>query len=148
MPMAPRPSSPTISYLPALLTVSICAGCCERVFPEVREFIRADPASGRAKGSCRSTLILSADVADMRPRARAPSLAHYPAEFLEVNATGVPVFRTRYLAVWAAPTNQLRVIRDRESGAPSEARGSGLVAPSRANPYPRRLCRRRSGRPT
>ena len=30
---------------------------------------------------------------------RAPYLAQYPAEFRKVNATGVPVFRTRYVAV-------------------------------------------------
>jgi len=33
---------------------------------------------------------------------RAPYFAQYPPEFPSVNATGVPVFRTRYLAGWSA----------------------------------------------
>src|SRR5215467_950970 len=68
-PIAPRPSSPTISYLPAFATVSI---------------FKPDGLCGHA----------SADT-------EAPYLAQYPAEFRQVNATGVPVFRTRYLAVWS-----------------------------------------------
>src|SRR2546429_6123701 len=108
MPMAPRPSSPTISYLPALLTVSISELRCllrarlpqvPRIHPGRRPRVR------QGSGLCCRTFVFRLTFFGGHASADtwAPLLAQYPAEFLEVNATGVPVFRTRYLTVWAAP---------------------------------------------
>src|SRR5215472_14798824 len=107
MPMAPRPSSPTISYLPALVTVSISKlDCLEpaRLPCKIPESVRAATRHQRRPEGLtaldlgillRLRLFLRHASADTR----ALYLARYPAGFLPVNATGVPVFRTRYLAV-------------------------------------------------
>src|SRR6266496_5595117 len=99
--MAPRPSSPTISYLPAFVTVGIVQSICRR---------RSDPRSLTGGHT-------SADT-------RAPYPAQYPAKFLPVNATGVPVFRTRYVGM-GAPGSQLRHL-PKGAGKENAIRGYGL----------------------
>src|SRR5215470_8378525 len=97
MPMAPRPSSPTISYLPAFVTVSICLVSAEfgwRLRKNPENSLGQTAPSGWSMG-----LSYRNPNRAQRTRVRRHPDTHfrqYPADFREVNATAVPVFRTGY----------------------------------------------------
>src|SRR5215467_7383631 len=98
--MAPRPSSPTISYLPAFVTVSICLAPAEFGWsprtPKIR-WDRLRPQAGygpelqEPRVGHRHTVNGHASTDTRTPHSR-----QYLADFREVNATGVPLFRTGY----------------------------------------------------
>src|SRR5207302_9321716 len=102
-PMAPRPSSPTISYLPAFVTVGIVQSLCRPAktalatqSPIERIGFRFWKAGNLTSPQNFYRPFSGLDQRNAPPTPGTPYPAQYPPDFLLVNATGVPVFRTRY----------------------------------------------------